>query len=556
MLVALSINNIILIDKLNLELNDSLSVLTGETGAGKSILLDALTLALGGRGEKSLVRKGQEKGSVVAEIFLPKNHQVFSILKTHDVEIEDMLVLKRVQYVDGRTRAFINDQAVSASLMKKIGALIVEIHGQHDDRALVDGGMHRNLLDSFGGHEKKSNDVKNSCVEFKEASSALEGLQEIIKKAQEKQEYATHVVEELSQFNLRIGEEEELSTHRQKLMTIEKSVGEVSDAEEILNGHSAPALSVASLMRRLERKNEQDGGLFSVLIDSLEKSLLALDESSEVLENLKREMVFDKSDLENTEERLFALRALARKHEVLADDLPAVLLKYQSQLERLHDGEIELKTLKIRVEEAHADYIKKAQKLSEARIKTARELEKAVNIELPDLKLERAKFIVNHEVEKTNISPNGFDGISFFVQTNPGTSAGAIMKVASGGELSRFLLALKVVLAERTTAPVLIFDEIDSGVGGAVADAIGRRLARLAKKVQVICVTHAPQVAARAKNHLLIEKLAVKNKEYVQTNVRQLNDEQKSEEIARMLAGAQISDEARAAAKRLISEVG
>ena len=555
MLSALSIKNIVLIDQLDLELSDGLSVLSGETGAGKSILLDALTLALGGRGDVSLVRKGCKSGFVIAEITLPTDHPAHKILLEAEIAIDDNLLLKRVQYDDGRTRSFINDQSVSASLLKKIGSLIIEIHGQHDSRALVDGAIHRNLLDEFGKHRREISAVLNSYDEIEAVTKALKSCQERIQQAASDEEYAKHSVEELSSFSAQIGEEEELSNQRQKMMQLEKIAGEVSDADEILNGNSSPSAVISSLMRRLERKSETGAALFDDMIEALDNSLLALDNSAEALEQLKRDMVYDASDLENTEERLFALRALARKHNVTCDQLPQVLEHYQTQLEQLHNSEVELKELEDKSAKAHESYFKSANLLSKARQETAKELENAVNKELPDLKLGAARFIVEHIIENKKISSNGYDAIAFHVQTNPGTSAGPMMKVASGGELSRFLLALKVVLADKGSAPVLIFDEIDSGVGGAVADAIGRRLARLAQELQVISVTHAPQVAARANSHLLIEKNSIDNGETMRTNVRPLDESERREELARMLAGAEISDEARAAAKRLISEV-
>ncbi len=555
MLNALSIKNIVLIDRLDLELSSGLSVLSGETGAGKSILLDALTLALGGRGDSSLVRKGEQSGSVIAEFFLSLSHPAQLILKEAELEFDKQLILKRVQYIDGRTRAFINDQPVSASLLKKIGSLIVEIHGQHDDRALIDSATHRNLLDEFGGLEKEVLLVFNAFNGYEKAQLSLDLLREKIAKAASDEEYAKFAIAELSALAVELGEEEVLSKHRQALMQLEKIAGEVSDADEILNGSGSPSSALASLMRRLARKDDGEGGLFAPVLEALDNSLVALDGSIEALENLKREMEFEPSDLENTEERLFALRAMARKHECLCDELPQILEQYKKQLEEIQDDENTLAKLELAKEKAHAAYVKIASSLSEARNKIAKELSNAVGKELPDLKLGSAKFIVEHKINNEQITPNGYDNIAFHVQTNPGTSAGPMMKVASGGELSRFLLALKVVLADRGSAPVLIFDEIDSGVGGAVADAIGRRLARLSKKVQLISVTHAPQVAARAKSHLLIEKLIDKKSKTVRTFVRELDEKQKSEEIARMLAGANISDEARAAAKRLISEV-
>jgi len=556
MLSALSVKNIVLIDHLDLELGRGLTVLTGETGAGKSILLDALTLALGGRGDQSLVRKGMDTGQVIAEVHLPEAHPARKVLRESEIADEDDIVLKRVQYADGRTRAFINDQPVSAALLRTIGSLIVEIHGQHDDRALVDAATHRALLDAYGKLENLVEEVAGAYQHLDELEADLATQKALIAKAAEDEEFARHVVEELSALAVEAGEEEALAGRRQHLMQLEKSADEVRDADEILSGSSAPGPALASLMRRLERKADGEENLFAPVLEALDASLVALDRTNEALDDLKREMAYDPAELEQAEERLFALRAAARKHQVTCDQLPEVLERYKSSLKALQSGEENLRALKAAVEQAKAAYITAAQALSAARTKAAIELETAVGNELPDLKLGAAKFIVDHQVDDTRIASSGFDQISFHVQTNPGTSPGPMLKVASGGELSRFLLALKVVLADRGSAPVLIFDEIDTGVGGAVADAIGRRLSRLSQKVQVLSVTHAPQVAARAQSHMLIEKQAVDDGSFVRTHVRSLGANDRNEEVARMLAGAQITDEARAAATRLLSEVG
>ncbi|MCF6343395.1 MAG: DNA repair protein RecN [Devosiaceae bacterium] len=551
MLSALSINNIVLIERLDLELSSGLTVLSGETGAGKSILLDALTLALGGRGDLSLVRKGQQSGFVVAEIFLPDNHLAFSILKEAQIEYSEQLILKRVQFSDGRTRAFINDQPVSASLLRKIGSKIIEIHGQHDDRALVDVATHRKALDDFGALNLLSLKVQQAHEELVELEEKLNRQIAKIEKAKQDEEYARHVVEELSNLALEGGEDKALSEQRQRLMQLEKAASDIKDIDEILHRKNAPAPALASLMRKLSRKNDE-AGLFSPIIEALDTALLSLDRTSEALETLKHDLNFDPNELENIEERLFSLRETARKHHVSVEQLPQILEKYEAELKQLESGESELAKLKKATKKAHDNYIGIATKLSEKRQKISTLLEKAVGKELPDLKLGAAKFIVEHKIEQGKISFSGFDNIAFHVQTNPGTNAGPLLKVASGGELSRFLLALKVVLAEKGSAPVLIFDEIDSGVGGAVADAIGRRLARLAQNVQVFSITHAPQVAARANIHLLIEKQMID--ENMRTNVRQLNIKQRQEELARMLAGAKVSDEARAAAMHLLEQ--
>ncbi|GHA15829.1 DNA repair protein RecN [Devosia pacifica] len=556
MLIALSVRNIVLIDQLDLALDAGMTVLTGETGAGKSILLDALTLALGGRGDASLVRKGEESGQVVAVLQLDSTHPARAVLRDNAIPDDEDIILRRVQFADGRTRAFVNDQPVSANLLRKVGSQVVEIHGQHDDRALVDSATHRVALDAFGGHEALAAAVRDAWQVYTDADDALREQEALVAEAREREDYARHTVEELSDLAAEPGEEEELTTRRHDLMQIEKSASEVTEIDEILNGPSAPSITLAALLRRLARKADTGTELFRPIVDSLDETLSALDRTGEALETLKQQMAYDPGELEGVEERLFALRAAARKHQVLCDELPEVLERYQSELETLQSGETRLEALREAREAAYSDYISGSHDLSKARSNAAGALSDAVEQELPDLKLASARFIVDHQTDPERVSAHGFDQIAFHVQTNPGTSAGPLLKVASGGELSRFLLALKVVLADRASAPVLIFDEIDTGVGGAVADAIGRRLRRLADRVQVLSVTHAPQVAARAGRHLLIEKQAVEEGAFVRTHVKPLDPAQRREEVARMLAGATVTAEARAAAKKLLSEVG
>lgn len=556
MLNALSVRNIVLIDQLDIAFDAGLTAMTGETGAGKSILLDALTLALGGRGDSSLVRTGAESGQVVAVLQLPAEHPARLLLRENAIADDDEVILRRVQFADGKTRAFINDQPVSAGLLQSVGRLVVEIHGQHDDRALIDAATHRALLDAFGGLEAEVEAVRDAHATLAAAEAAVAEQQAMIAEARAREDYARHMVEELTDLAPEAGEEEALSARRQRLMQLEKAAQEVVEADEILNGPTAPGSVLAGLMRRLIRKADAGAAVFQRLVEALDKSLEALDGTSDALEALKREMAFDPSDLERVEERLFALRAAARKHSVHADELAAVLARYKSEIEMLETGEEELKARAKAAEAAAKTYKTAAKKLSRSREKLARELESTVEAELPDLKLGAARFIVERQVDESRVSSSGYDQIAFHVQTNPGTAAGPLIKVASGGELSRFLLALKVALADRGSAPVLIFDEIDAGVGGAVADAIGRRLGRLSERVQVVSVTHAPQVAARARSHLLIEKQAVEEGAFMRTHVRHLDAAARKEEVARMLAGAEITKEARAAAGKLISEVG
>ncbi len=532
-----------------------MTALTGETGAGKSILLDSLSLALGGRGDNGLVRKGTERGQVVASVELPIDHAVMNMLKENELMSDGEIILRRVQYADGRTRGFVNDQPISAKLMQKIGQELIEIHGQHDDRALVDPSTHRHLLDAFGGHQKLRAATQDTYKALTAAQDALNRQEAAVEKARADEDYARHVVAELEELNTEKGEEEELAAQRQRLMELEKAADEVRDADEVINGPSAPSSALAGLMRQLMRKGDGEQNLFGAVVENIDAALVALDRTSEALEDIKRQMEFDPMELEGAEERLFALRAAARKHQCLVDELPDILTKYQKAIHDLEQGDEDLTHLREALAKAEAEYRGAAIELSEARAKTAADLIKAVEAELPDLKLGQARFLVDQKIDEERVSASGFDVIEFHVQTNPGTNPGPMMKVASGGELSRFLLALKVVLADKGSAPVLIFDEIDTGVGGAVADAIGKRLARLSEKVQVLCVTHAPQVAARASQHLLIEKQVVDEGSLTRTHVKPLDEAARREEIARMLAGSEITDEARAAANRLRDEV-
>jgi DNA repair protein RecN (Recombination protein N) len=554
-LSTISVRNIVLIDQLDLALEGGLTALTGETGAGKSILLDALTLALGGRGDAALVRTGAESGQVVAVLQLPENHPARVALRDNAIADDAELILRRVQFTDGRTRAFINDQPVGAGLLQSIGRLLVEIHGQHDDRALVDSATHRTLLDAFGGLDSQAEAVRKAHGRLSEADAAVAAQRAVIAEAQSRESFARHVVEELAELSPETGEEDLLAERRQRLMQLEKAAEEVRDADEILGGPMAPGPALAGLMRRLSRKADSGMAVFMPLIESIDVALTALDRTGEAIDTLKREMAFDPGELEKVEARLFALRGMARKHHVTVEELPAVLEKYREDLKLLESGEGALRKLEGEAAAAREAYLKAATVLSAGRAKTGKALSKAVEGELPDLKLGSAKFIVEIDGDNKRVAATGFDQVSFAVQTNPGTLPGPLMKVASGGELSRFLLALKVVLADRGSAPVLIFDEIDTGVGGAVADAIGRRLKRLSEKVQVLTVTHAPQVAARAEAHLLIEKQAIEEGAFMRTHVRRLDGAARKEEVARMLAGAKVTEEARAAAGRLLSEV-
>ncbi len=556
MLLSLAIRDIVLIERLDIAFSGGLTVLTGETGAGKSILLDALSLALGGRGDAGLVRDGAAQGQVTAVFELRPDHPVRALLAENEIADEGELILRRVQSADGRTRAFVNDQAVSAGLLRRLGAGLVEIHGQHDDRALVDPAEHRLLLDAFGGLEADVAALAAVHRDWRGAERALGELQRRIEAARREADYLRASVEELEALAPMPGEEGELAERRAVMMRGEKIAADLAEAAEHLAGTASPIPGLSSLMRRLERKGAEVGALLEEPLACLSAALDQLEEARAGFERALRESEFDPAVLEATEERLFKIRAAARKFDVSPDELPALAVRMADDLAEIDAGEERLSGLAGQAAAARACYDALAATLSERRGEAARHLEATVAAELPALKLERAAFIVTLAADPEARGAEGIDQIEFWVRTNPGTRAGPMMKVASGGELSRFLLALKVSLADRGSAPTLVFDEIDTGVGGAVAEAIGARLARLGSRVQVLSVTHAPQVAARAGRHLLIAKDAVAGGERVATRVTPIDEEHRREEIARMLAGSVITDEARAAAERLIAGAG
>ncbi|HQS10344.1 MAG TPA: DNA repair protein RecN [Xanthobacteraceae bacterium] len=554
MLSSLSIRDIVLIEKLDLALADGLTVLTGETGAGKSILLDALSLALGGRGDGGLVRHGEAKGQVTAVFDLPLAHPARAILSAADIADEGDVIVRRIQMADGRTRATINEQPVSVQTLRALGARLVELHGQHDDRALVDPTTHRTLLDAFGGLSAKTESVARLWRAWRAALSEAGAERARLEEAQKEADFIRHAVEELTALGPEAGEEVMLAQRRTTMMRSEKIAGDLSEALEAVGGSGSPVPSLSAAVRRLERRAGESQGLVRPAVEAIDLALDALETARSHLETALRDAAFDPRELERVEERLFALRAAARKYGGAIDDLPKVAARFAAQLDALNRSATTLAALEAKVAEAEDAYRGAAAALSADRKAAGAKLDAAVDAELPPLKLERAHFTARIDSDPRAPGAEGYDRVEFWVRTNPGTRPGPMMKVASGGELARFLLALKVVLADRGSAPTLIFDEIDTGVGGAVADAIGHRLSRLAGQVQVICVTHAPQVAARAGQHLLISKASAGTGRDapVTTRVAPLDAPNRKEEIARMLAGASITPEARAAAEKLL----
>jgi DNA repair protein RecN (Recombination protein N) len=559
MLVRLSIRDIVLIDALDLEFERGLTTLTGETGAGKSILLDAFVLALGGRGDASLVRAGQAQGQVSAVFDLSFDHPANLAARELGLDAQGELMLRRVQSADGRTRAFVNDQPISAQGLRAIGRELVEIHCQHDERAMVDSSAHRELVDAHGGLLRQAAEVRALHQAMSEARLKLKEEEARVERARADADYLRHAHEELEKLAPEDGEEERLAERRHAMQRAEKVAVDLKDALGAFSGDNSPAGVIAQAARRLERRAAQAPELLEPPLRALAAAVDALSLAEEAIESALEQSNFDPRELETLEERLFALRACARKHHVGVAELPRLAERFARDIEALDASETRLATLQKEAEAARAAYDSAAQALSQERRKAAKNLDALVDAELKPLKLEGAHFRTEIASDPENRTPDGIDRAEFWVQTNPGSRPGPMAKVASGGELARFLLALKVVLADRGSAPTLVFDEIDTGVGGAVADAIGRRLARLGARVQVLAVTHAPQVAAKATRHLRIAKGAVgkaAGETRVTTSVTLLEEAERREEIARMLAGAIITDEARAAAARLLEGRG
>ena len=561
MLIRLSIRDIVLIEALDIDFDAGLTTLTGETGAGKSILLDAFMLALGGRGDASLVRAGAAQGQVTAAFDLPVDHPALVAARDFGLEVSDDLVLRRIQAGDGRTRAFVNDQPVSAQGLRAIGRELVEIHCQHDDRALVDPAAHRALVDAHGGLLADAARLRALHGALQAARRAGAEEEARLAKAAAEADYLRHAHAELDALAPQEGEEDALAERRQEMQRGEKVAVDLRDALQAFIGDASPSREIAQAARRLERRAPQAPQLLDPPLRALAAALDALSVAEQTLEGALADSKFDPRELEAAEERLFALRAAARKYHVPVSELAALARRFVDDLAALDASQARLAALERTVAEARAAYNAAASALSAARRKAARALDAEVNGELKPLKLEGARFTTQIDSDADNFGPDGIDRVEFWVQTNPGSRPGPMTKVASGGELARFMLALKVALADRGSAPVLVFDEIDTGVGGAVADAIGQRLARLAARVQVLAVTHAPQVAARATRHLRIAKGARKGgdkgaEKRVATSVAVLAQAERKEEIARMLAGATITDEARAAAARLLEGTG
>ena len=548
MLAALTIRDIVLIEQAALEFAPGLNVLTGETGAGKSILLDSLGLAAGGRGRAS-VRAGAAQGAATAVFEPGKAHAAWAMLREQAMETGDEIVLRRTLSADGKSRAFINDEAVGVGLLKDLGSLLLEVHGQQDDRGLFDTSTHRVLLDGFGGLNGDAQTVAALHGEWSAARTALEDLNALADRAQAEADFVRAAANELSDFAPQEGEEEKLAAERALLMNAARIGEDVSSALESLSGERGAETGLAQALKKLSRMNEQARKAARPAEAALEQAYALAEEARRELDILLSRLDTDTGTLERKEERLFALRALARKYGVTPDQLPKVRDGYVAKQDALVSGGDQIKKAQAKVIAAHDAYLAAARKLSKARAGAAKKLEAAVAAELAPLKLGHAKFRVALEaLEDDKGAASGLERIAFEVATVEGAAFGSLTKIASGGELARFSLALKVALAQVSSPTAMVFDEVDRGVGGAVADAVGERLQRLAETTQVLLVTHSPQVAARAARHFRISRAKDK------TKIELLDDSERLEEIARMLSGAAVTDEARAAAKRLMAE--
>jgi DNA repair protein RecN (Recombination protein N) len=547
MLRQLAIRNVVLIDQLEIQFEPGLGVLTGETGAGKSILLDSLGLALGARADTALVRQGADSASVTAEIDLPRGHPAHSLLEDQGLDSDpgEPLILRRTLKNDGGSRAFVGASAVPAGAIRDLAALLVEIHGQHDDRGLLNPRGHRALLDAFGAIDTAG--VEAAWERVTRIEQELAAARSAAVEAERDRDYLAFAVGEIEALDPQPGEETSLSEERSAMQSGAKAGEALEGLDELLGGGEGALAQLRQAARRIER-GAADHPLLAEALAALDRALIEAHDAEDKIARAADALAFDPARLEAVEARLFDIRGLARKHRVEPDQLAELGEKMRGQLTEIEAGGERIEALDTELKSARLEYSRLAEELTVKRHEVASKLDSAVADELAPLKLDSAKF--RTALGQAEPGPSGTDRVEFEVSTNPGAAFGPLTKIASGGELSRFILALKVALAQAGTASTMIFDEIDRGVGGAVASAIGERLARLAKDSQVLVVTHSPQVAARAAHHYRIEK--AHDGSSTTTTVRRLTPEERREEIARMLSGASITEEARAQASRLL----
>ena len=552
MLNSLSIRNVVLIDKLDLTFENGLGTFTGETGAGKSILLDSLSLILGARADTSLIRYGENQLSVTAE-FTNIPSAVLEILKEQEIEIEDdTIIIRRVVTKEGKSKSFINDQNVSVNFLKLIGENLVEIHGQFSTHGLLNPSTHLSVLDSFGKLDDEIKKTKALWQNYKKACTETASLKEKIEKSILQKQYIEESLSDLKNINPQKGEEESLTQKRNLLMNSEKVLSCTNTAYQLLNDEQkGVSHQLAQTSRQLEKAAQFDSETFDEILQMVYQVQETVSEIIEKIE-LESEKFGNTQELPIIDDRLFALRALSRKHNTDIESLPDLIISLQKDLDSIEHGDTLLKELEQVEQELLKQYINQAKTLSSKRKSVAQELDQRIQKELPDLKLEKAIFKTSIETDASKKSDNGIDDLVFTVSTNSGTPLCPINKIASGGELSRFMLALKVNLAKESSLPTIIFDEIDSGMGGATADAIGYRLKKLSTDCQVLCVTHAPQVAAYAHQHFVVSKK--ENNGTVTTTVQELSTKERLTEIARMLSGAKITQTAEIMAQELLEK--
>lgn len=547
MLLRLDIRNVVLIDQMTIEFKQGLCALTGETGAGKSILLDSLGLALGVRAESGLVRSGAEQASVIATFQISDNHDAHAVLRDADITGEDdVLILRRVVNNSGKSRAFINDQPVSIALLKSIGDTLVEIHGQFETQGLLNPQTHRGMLDAYAKIDGVA--LARCWAAWKTFEDELAEMRRLSERSHAEESYLRASLEDLDGLSPQVGEEASLSGLRERLKHREQVLEALSRADDVLNGENDP---VRHAWGTLERIADKVGTAIDPAIAALSRASSEMQEAAAIVRALSVDLQESEYNLEEIDERLFGLRAQARKHGGTPDDLPRVRDELARKLSLIENADDTLAAQVEKVSVARAAYLKEAQGVSQTRRAVAARLDKLVQGELVPLKLDKARFVTSVEaLDEVEWNAHGIDRVRFLVATNAGGDLGAIHKIASGGEMSRFMLALKVVIAQEGSTHSFIFDEVDTGIGGSTADAVGERLARLAASKQVLVVTHAPQVAARADHHFIVQKTGSAP---VTTSITPLlTRKERCEEIARMLSGAEITKEARAAADRLL----
>lgn len=552
MLRSLYIRNVVLIDKLDLDFSAGLSVLTGETGAGKSILLDSLGLVLGNRAETSLIRCGEEKLSVTA-VFDAQNQNLAlqKILSENELDGGDEIIIKRTLDKSGKGKIFLNDQPISVRLLKEIGPLLVEVHGQFDNQGLLNQANHRGILDAWGMYPDLLHKVATTWEEYRNAQNLRANAEADLDKAKLEEENLRHWVRELERINPIKGEEAELSARRQELMNSEKIIESLNYAYQAIGGNHDVCSALRQAESAIDKANRYVDGRYDEIYDALDRALIEVSDVLDRIESASSDIGLNSTEQENIDSRLFALKDLARKHGVAIDELSDTLADFQSRLNSIELGEDHINKLRKDEQEKRLAYLENAGLLHSARVDVAQKLDEKIMQELPPLKMEKARFITQIEKQsETMWGENGYDSVNFTVATNPNSPQGPLGKIASGGELARFMLALKVNLAQSSAVGTMVFDEVDAGIGGATAQAVGERLSKLGADVQVLVVTHSPQVAAQGDQHYKVEKATKDN--VTSTSVYELDKNERREEIARMLAGACVTDEARAAADILM----